>query len=125
LTKVRCFGNVRFGLSKVSKIGFEVFRQSFGQLGLGWFARFIPSGFGVFKIRYLFFGQSIAKNFIACKIKSVRQRFWFIGKESGASRFLPTKRAADFWESAASRSIFLASSFFLHLKPFSHPPKIR
>jgi len=24
----------------------------------------------------------------------------------------PTKRAADFWESAASRSIFLASSFF-------------
>jgi hypothetical protein len=68
----------------------------------------------------LFFGQSIAKNFIACKIKSSWLWFWFIGKESGASRFLPTKRAVDLWDSAASTSIFLASGFFCS-QAFSQP----
>jgi hypothetical protein len=68
----------------------------------------------------LFFGQSIAKNLVACKIKSSWLWFWFIGKESGASRFLPTKRAVDLWESAASRNIFLASGFFCS-QAFSQP----
>jgi hypothetical protein len=67
--------------------------------------------------------KSIAKNFVWCKIKSGWLWFWFLGKESGASRFLPTKRAADFWESAASRSIFLASGFFYTSSLFLTRPK--
>jgi hypothetical protein len=96
----------------VSKISIKIFNRGFGKLSSGWFARFIQSGFGVFRIRQLFLGQRIAKNFVGCKIKSGWLWFWFLGKESGATQVLPTKRAADFWESAASRSIFLASSFF-------------
>jgi hypothetical protein len=89
-------------------------------LEFGLFVRFNKSGFGVFKIRQLFVGQRIAKNFVGCKIKSAWLWFWFLGKESGATQVLPTKRAADFWESAASRNIFLASSFFCS-QAFSQP----
>jgi hypothetical protein len=42
-----------------------------------------------------------------------RQRVW-------RKRFLPTKRAVDLWDSAASRSIFLASGFFCS-QAFSQP----
>jgi len=46
----------------------------------------------------------------------------FFGKGSGQRAGWLTKRAPDVWESARFTSIFLASSFFLHLKPFPSPP---
>ena len=75
--------------------------------------RFGKSGFGVFNFHSGCFNQvSIAKNFVACKIKSGWLWFWFSVSESCTSRTCPTQRATqrapDWWESARFQAVCVA-----------------
>jgi len=65
----------------------------------------------------------VAKDLVVCKNFGVLAVSSFFCQRSGQRKGCPTKRAADGWESAASRSIFLASSFSCSRSFISsHPP---
>jgi len=54
----------------------------------------------------------LVKNYVACKIKSVKGVVLFLGGASCIPQFLPTKRAVDAGDSGAFSSIFLRLSLF-------------
>ncbi len=95
-------GKSYFLQSQVAKIGFKVFRksfvQAFYQVRFFWQVCFLAKSifskdfgkslaFVLFQSKVNFVGKiGLVKNYVVCKIKSVKARFCFLGGESSKSR---------------------------------------
>jgi hypothetical protein len=81
----------------------SVFSKGFGKF----------SALAFFQFMLSFDGKvGLVKNYVACKIKSVKGVVLFLGGVSCFPQFLPTKRAPDAGDSAPFSSIFLRLSLF-------------
>jgi len=85
--------------------------------------RFGKFGSGVLYFRsFSFCKVSIAKNFVACKIKSVKGWVLFFGQQVLLKPHTPNKACSGRRGVCAVYRHFSGFELFLHLKPFSTPP---